>query len=54
MDEDESITTRIADLNDVSFNEMPEEKLTSHIEGLKQQIKKPRVNLGGGPPGRAD
>jgi hypothetical protein len=53
---DEVLSTRLADLRDVSFGEIEElaQELEPFTKELLSQIRRPRVNLGGGPPGRAD
>lgn len=54
---DVTISTDLADLGDVSFDElrMRPDELEPFQEIVGAQVERPRVNLGGsGPPGRAD
>jgi hypothetical protein len=54
MDEE---VTELLDLSSVSLaglRDMPDEVAAEFIEAAGQQVERPRPNLGGGPPGRAD
>ena len=53
----DTVGTQLADIHDLSFQEILErtEELAPYAQTLQNQVRRRRVNLGGGgPPGRAD
>lgn len=52
-----TIETLLLDLSDVSLEQLRHqdaEALAPYLQLLYGQVERPRPNLGGGPPGRAD
>jgi hypothetical protein len=56
MDTSTDVESHLVDLRRVSFDELRThgEALELYREDLLRQVERPRVNLGSGPPGRAD
>ncbi len=56
MDSWPDLESCLADLREVSFDQLlaQEKHLEPYREAVLKQVERPRVNLGTGPPGRAD
>jgi hypothetical protein len=57
LDERPEVETDLPDLQGVGFDELRSQRrdaLEPFREILLQQVERPRINLGSGPPGRAD
>jgi hypothetical protein len=52
------IETELADLREFGFDELCQRRLQEALEPYREalinQVERPRINLGTGPPGRAD
>lgn len=51
---DDALPTLLADLSDTPLSALRRLALPEERERLIQQVERPRLNLGTGPPGRAD
>lgn len=56
MTDDEEVETLLPDLTDITLADLPglHPQLQPFLERLQAQVERPRINLGTGPPGRAD
>jgi hypothetical protein len=56
MDTSTGVESHLANLRGVSFDDLrsQEDALEPYRQDLLHQIERPRVNIGSGPPGRAD
>lgn len=50
----EPIETQLLDLGEVSLADLRRLRLEQDKERIIRQVERPRLNLGTGPPGRAD